>query len=370
MIEGWDPAMLNLDRDDFLHRLMSHNSFARHSEFFAHGSDTVVVPSSDLVFLGAYSRTGDDLVIGRAFESVTIHDYFKPGNHPNIEAPGGATLSNAVVSAMTISHGGEQFAANAAAAAAPKAIGRVEEVSGTAEAIRSGQTITLHPGDLVYKGDAVQTGPDSNLALTFLDGTAFSLASDARMVLNDMTYEPKSSSNASLLTLVQGSIGFVAGDVAHTGDMKVDTPVATMGIRGTAVRSRVNSDSGKGDFSLLREPDGHVGSIVFYDHRGSGSVLGFLSSASTVLAFEYVDGKLVSNYSPATDLDNNQDQNLTKFLFPHPSIRVGSSLAGRNLAWISQGADRVGMAARRRRRSRSRGRTKTFPPRTAQQIRL
>jgi VCBS repeat-containing protein len=294
---------------------MAHESFSRHFDFFAHGSDPVVISSADLVFLGAYSRTGDDLVIGRTLESVTVHDYFKPGNHPDIQAPDGATLSNAVVSAMTMFHGGEQYAENAAAAAAPKAIGRVEEVSGTAEAIRSGQNINLHPGDLVYKGDAVQTGADSSLALTFLDGTAFSLAADARMVLNDMTYEPKSLSNSSLLTLVQGSIGFVAGDVAHSGDMKVDTPVATMGIRGTAVKSRVNSDQGKGEFSLLREPDGHVGSIVFYDHRGSGAVLGFLSSASTVLSFEFTNGQLTSKYSPSTDLDNTQDQELTKFLF-------------------------------------------------------
>ena len=243
--------MLNLEKDDSLEGMMTHDSFARHFDFFAHASDPVVLPSSELVFLGAYSRNGDDLIIDRSFESVTIHDYFKPGNHPEIQAPDGAGLSSEVVSAMTMHHGGEHYAANAAAAAAaPKAIGRVEEITGTAEAIRSGQNIALHPGDLVYKGDAVQTGPDSNLALTFLDGTAFSLAADARMVLNDMTYEPKSSSNASLLTLVQGPIGFVAGDVAHTGDMKVDTPVSTMGIRGTAVKSRISFDQGKGECTI------------------------------------------------------------------------------------------------------------------------
>jgi hypothetical protein len=32
---------------------------------------------------------------------------------------------------------------------------------------------------------------------------------------------------------VQGTFAFVAGRVAHTGDMKIETPVATMGIRGT-----------------------------------------------------------------------------------------------------------------------------------------
>lgn len=63
----------------------------------------------------------------------------------------------------------------------------------------------------------------------------FGLASNAKMVLNEMIYDPNGSDNKSLLSLVQGTISFVAGATAKHGDMKVDTPVATMGIRGTAV---------------------------------------------------------------------------------------------------------------------------------------
>src|SRR5437667_93177 len=36
-------------------------------------------------------------------------------------------------------------------------------------------------GDLVYKGDVVSTGPDSAIGITFSDGTAFNLTSNARM---------------------------------------------------------------------------------------------------------------------------------------------------------------------------------------------
>ena len=50
-----------------------------------------------------------------------------------------------------------------------------------------------------------------------------------------MVYDPNGSNNSSLLSLVAGTISFVAGATAKHGDMKVDTPVATMGIRGTAV---------------------------------------------------------------------------------------------------------------------------------------
>ena len=52
-------------------------------------------------------------------------------------------------------------------------------------------------------------------------------------MLNDLTYDASSTSNTSLFTLVEGAASFVAGQVAKTGDMKVATPVATIGIRGT-----------------------------------------------------------------------------------------------------------------------------------------
>src|SRR5207253_3208220 len=84
-----------------------------------------------------------------------------------------------------------------------------------------------HAGDLVLKGDVVQTGQGSTLALTFLDGTAFNLSSNARMVLNELVYSEGGTDNQALLSLVQGSISFLAGQIAKSGDMRVDTPVTT-----------------------------------------------------------------------------------------------------------------------------------------------
>src|SRR5262245_21612737 len=88
-------------------------------------------------------------------------------------------------------------------------------------------------GDPVYKGDVVQTGADGKVGITFSDGTAFNLSSNARMVLNEFVYDPNGKSNSTLFSLTKGTFTFIAGKVAKTGDMKIDTPVATMGIRGT-----------------------------------------------------------------------------------------------------------------------------------------
>ena len=107
-------------------------------------------------------------------------------------------------------------------------------------------------GDLVYQGDAVATGADGKVGINFTDGSSFNLSSNARMVLDEFVYDPNSTSNASLFNLTKGTFTFVAGKVAKSGDMKVDTPVATMGIRGTTPRVEI-SDDGTVRFSTLIE---------------------------------------------------------------------------------------------------------------------
>jgi hypothetical protein len=107
-------------------------------------------------------------------------------------------------------------------------------------------------GDVVYRGDVVQTGADGKVGITFTDGTAFNLSSNARMVLNEFVYDPNGTSNSTLFSLSKGTFTFIAGKVAKTGDMKIDTPVATMGIRGTTPHVEI-SDDGTVRFSTLIE---------------------------------------------------------------------------------------------------------------------
>jgi len=107
-------------------------------------------------------------------------------------------------------------------------------------------------GDPIYLGDVLVTGSNGKVGITFTDGTAFDLSSNARMAMTEFIYDPNSKSNSSLLSLTKGTFTFVAGKIAKSGDMKVDTPVATMGIRGTTPRVEI-SDDGTVKFSTLIE---------------------------------------------------------------------------------------------------------------------
>jgi hypothetical protein len=116
----------------------------------------------------------------------------------------------------------------------------------------SSQASQTKVGDLVYLSDVVQTGADGKVGINFTDGTSFNLSSNARMVLNEFVYDPNGKSNSTLFNLTSGTFTFVAGNIAKTGDMKIDTPVATMGIRGTTPHVEVSED-GTVKFSTLVE---------------------------------------------------------------------------------------------------------------------
>ncbi|WP_316195730.1 VCBS domain-containing protein [Bradyrhizobium sp. SZCCHNRI3052] len=231
-------------------------------------TDAIVVPDAHFLFNADFKRSGLDLILSSDGREMVLPDYFKGEKRAPLASPDGAHLTGDLVNALS---GAVQVSQAGAAASVSKVIGHVTKLQGTATVIRNGVSILLHNGDNVEKGDVVQSGSDSTLGITFIDGTVFGLSSNARMVLNEMVYDPNGSNNSSLISLVAGTISFVAGETAKHGDMKVDTPVATMGIRGTAVLVEIDfTVPGQGSlpdakFQVLVEPDGHTGSYVLFD---------------------------------------------------------------------------------------------------------
>jgi VCBS repeat-containing protein len=238
----------------------------------------VTLHDAHFLFHAEFKRTGSDLTLtGPDGQRVLIPDYFKHEKLPTLLSPEGAAISGELVEALSGSVAPGQYA-QAGAPAAPEAIGRVATVQGGAVAVRNGVAVTLNAGDAVYKGGVVQTqGAGSALGVTLTDGTTFNLSANARMVLNEFVFSPASSQNSALINLVQGSIAFVAGEIARTGDMKVGTPVATMGIRGTAVSVEINANNGATKFSVMVEPNGRTGSFNLYENGPGGRLIGTVS---------------------------------------------------------------------------------------------
>ena len=231
-------------------------------------ADAIVVPDAHFLFNADFKRTGVDLILSGDDRELVLHDYFKGEKRAALASPDGAHLTGDVVTALT---GHVEVSQAGTSPAAGQVIGHLTKLQGTATATRNGVSIILNNGDNVEKGDVVEAGSNSTVGITFIDGTVFGLSSNARMVLNEMVYDPNGSNNSTLFNLVAGTISFVAGQTAKHGDMKIDTPVATMGIRGTAVLVQIDfnipgqAGAPNASFQVLVEPDGTTGSYVLFD---------------------------------------------------------------------------------------------------------
>ncbi len=101
-----------------------------------------------------------------------------------------------------------------------------------------------------------------------------------------MVYDPNGTANSSVVSLVQGTISFVAGQVAKTGDMQVQTPVATMGIRGTIVIVEISANNGPTKISSVFDPNtGRVGEIVAWENGNRSNVLATIASEDRAVLF-------------------------------------------------------------------------------------
>ena len=202
--------------------------------FDASHPDRIDIPDAELLFRGHFGRSGPDLLLtGQDGHRHIVPDYFASEKHPSLYAPNGAHLSGDLVDLLTGPQAPRQYA-QATTTPPADAIGKIEKVVGVVNVVRNGVAVVLHVGDAVYKSDVIQTGSSSSCGISFPDGTALNLIANTRMALNDYSFDPNGTSNSALFSLVEGTFAFVAGKVAHTGDMQIATPVATMGIRGTA----------------------------------------------------------------------------------------------------------------------------------------
>ncbi|QDW40323.1 iron dicitrate transport regulator FecR [Bradyrhizobium sp. KBS0727] len=173
--------------------------------------------------------------------------------------------------------------APAADAQAPEEpIGNVATVTGNASVVRNNATTPLKAKDDIYLNDVVQTGANSSLGITFIDATTFNLKANAQITIDTYVYEDGGKNNAGIFDVAKGTVAFVAASVAKTGDMKITTPTATLGIRGTTGLVEVPEGGGTSatnNIKLYPDADGKVGRIEVNDRAGAR--LGFLTQGAS-----------------------------------------------------------------------------------------
>ncbi|WP_299625259.1 Ig-like domain-containing protein, partial [Pelagibius sp.] len=229
-----------------------------------------VVLESGFLFSAEFVRVGDDLLLrGDDGREVLVRDYFAQDPPPPLETVEGARLLPETVDGLAIPEHPLAYA-QAGTVQLAEPIGQVSTLSGSARVQRpDGTRANLSEGDPIFEGDVVSTGVGSELGILFVDDTVFSLSANARMVINELIYNPSSTANSMGISLIQGTFVFITGKVAPSGGIDVETPVGTIGIRGTTVGVQIATFGGRTQIANLTNPEtGELGSFTFSNDVG------------------------------------------------------------------------------------------------------
>ena len=227
---------------------------------------------ADFLFSADFARQGDDLLLhGPDGGELLLQNYFAQDQPPQLESADGARLSPETVGSLAGPESPVAYVQVGGGANLGQPIGEVSELNGVARVQHpDGTREDLQEGSPIFQGDVVSTGVGSELGIVFVDDTVFSLSSNARMVIDELIYNPQSSANSMGVSLIQGTFVFVTGQVAPSGGMDVDTPVGTIGIRGTTVGVQIATLGGSTRIVNLVNPDtGETGSFIFSNGAGS-----------------------------------------------------------------------------------------------------
>jgi FecR-like protein len=184
------------------------------------------------------------------------------------------------------SRGQNPVAANQSAPAADdNSIGQVASMTGSATVTRGhAARAPLKVADAIYAKGILQTDVNSSLGVTFDDETTFNLSANTQITVDSFVYQQGGHSNLAAFNVATGTASFIASLVAKTGDMKVSTPEATLGIRGTTGIVEVPPASGAAAprVKLYPDADGHVGRIEVFNRQGAS--LGTLTQGASAFA--------------------------------------------------------------------------------------
>jgi hypothetical protein len=137
----------------------------------------------------------------------------------------------------------------------------------------SSRTLTIGT-NVIYK-ERVQTSAQGSTQIMFPDTSTLNVGRNSNIVIDEYVYDPNAGTGKMVATVSKGVMRFVGGQISHTTGVTVNTPVATLGIRGgvaTVVYPIPPGFTGS-DPKLAQARGeiviGHVGSVVIKNNTGS-----------------------------------------------------------------------------------------------------
>jgi hypothetical protein len=237
---------------------LSLDSTTQNTKILQSDGHTVELPDASFVRDAAMTRDGMDLVLDGPNGQILVKDYFADESQPNLVAPDGSTLTPDLVNSFA--HSPQQYAGSATVND-ESPVGAVQEVTGVATVTHlDGSKETITSGTPIYQGDVIETDATGAVNIMFLDETTFAVSEDARLAIDEYVYDPSTQSGETNFSVLKGVFVFTSGLIGRDDpdDVKIDTPVGSIGIRGTIIAGNVDT----GEITVIE------GAIVLTDHNG------------------------------------------------------------------------------------------------------
>lgn len=114
-------------------------------------------------------------------------------------------------------------------------IGSVDEIKGKGSITRTdGVKVEIEQSLEVFSYDEVTTGK-GRTAINFVDDTRVEITEHSKLIIDEFVYDPANNEGGFTLTAALGTVRYASGQIAKDNkeNIKIQTPTATIGVRGT-----------------------------------------------------------------------------------------------------------------------------------------
>lgn len=99
--------------------------------------------------------------------------------------------------------------------------------------------------DEISLGDSVNSAKVSSLQVLLKDQTVFTVGPECELTIDRFVYDPAQNNNSMQASVKKGMFRFMSGNISKSGPdaVSIDTPVASLGVRGTIVEGLVGQEA-------------------------------------------------------------------------------------------------------------------------------
>ncbi len=142
-------------------------------------------------------------------------------------------------------------------------IGKITTQEGSGKVIRKdGGNLVASLSLSIHSYDDVRTG-SGKIEITFDDGSTVKMSPNSKLVIDEFVFDPNPKKSKMAFKVAAGTARFATGKLGlvDKNKIKIRTPTATIGIRGTDFTTTVD-EIGRSLVVLLPDADGVVGEVV------------------------------------------------------------------------------------------------------------